>query len=271
MEAVAPTPHEVETFYDEFGRKQLRNFVYGNARISAAVDLVVSLLDGGPGRLLCFGCGVGVEANMLTDRLPEYEILGVDISGKSIDIARQLFESDQLKFQAGGVESIQPSPPFDVVTLVDVYEHIPRADWPNFNRSLGELLSSNGIVVLSAPTPAYQTWLHENNPAGLQIIDESVALSDIEVLADDLDATVTYYCTITMGMTHQYEHAVLVRNLLLEKYTPPPPVPAPRNPFQRLGRRVVNRLRPVCGWKTETPPEEIRRKFVKARVGIDVD
>jgi len=59
--------------------------------------------------------------------------------------------------------------PYDMITLLDVYEHIPRSEWAQFNAILRAAIADDGTIVVTVPSPLHQNHLLQVNPSGLQI------------------------------------------------------------------------------------------------------
>jgi SAM-dependent methyltransferase len=76
-----------------------------------------------PRRVLDFGCGTGSSAPFLL-KLPEIqELVGVDVSAKSIEVARRLHESDRVKFHSS--TEFAPQADMDLAFCNGVFHHIP--------------------------------------------------------------------------------------------------------------------------------------------------
>jgi SAM-dependent methyltransferase len=75
-----------------------------------------------PARILDFGCGTGSATPFLLQLTGAREIVGVDISAKSIEIARQKFGSERAKFET--LEASQPAGNFDLAFCNGVFHHI---------------------------------------------------------------------------------------------------------------------------------------------------
>ena len=103
-----------------------------------------------PKNLLDVGCGEGRLAEFLRSRC-NCKYVGVDIAKSAIQFAEILNNSSSnCYFKAGSVQEV--SGLYDVITLVEVLEHIPDADIDSFIETLKSRLSSNGKLVISVPT-----------------------------------------------------------------------------------------------------------------------
>jgi 2-polyprenyl-3-methyl-5-hydroxy-6-metoxy-1,4-benzoquinol methylase len=99
----------------------------------------------GKGRLLDIGCGVGIFAKMAQQR--GWETHGVDISEEAVEIARSRAGVHAI---AGTLtEARFPDRFFDVITLLDVFEHFPN---PTVElEEIGRILKDDGLILLNTP------------------------------------------------------------------------------------------------------------------------
>jgi SAM-dependent methyltransferase len=108
-------------------------------------------LDHTPRRILDFGCGTGSATPFFLDAFPGCEVLGVDVSARSIEVARQQHGSDRATFCTMGI--YRPDGSFDLAYCNGVFHHIP----------LGERADAAKYVYDSMkPGGAFALW--ENNP-----------------------------------------------------------------------------------------------------------
>ena len=84
-------------------------------------------------RVLDIGCGPGTLAHDIATRTGA-SVVGVDISERSIAVARQRFAHPGVQYEVSDVRSSLPTGRFDVVVLSNVLEHLP--DRPQLLRSL---------------------------------------------------------------------------------------------------------------------------------------
>jgi ubiquinone biosynthesis O-methyltransferase len=99
-------------------------------------------------RVLDVGCGNGSELALPLARLG-FQVTGIDIHGPSIEHAKQLgVDIKNLSYICGRVEDLK-SPPYDVVILSEVLEHLRE---PRFLLSAAlEHLNKNGMIIVTVP------------------------------------------------------------------------------------------------------------------------
>src|SRR3546814_6730143 len=83
---------------------------------------------------------------MLLDRVPS--ITGVDRSPRAIRFARA-FHPD-IDFRVGDASSL--SDQFDLVTAIEVLEHVPNDELPAFIRALRDRCRPGGYLIVSVPS-----------------------------------------------------------------------------------------------------------------------
>ncbi len=101
--------------------------------------------------VLDYGCGIGGSSPILLEVLCPKEVIGVDVSPRSIDVARARFASSQLKFFT--VSEYVPDGSVDLVYCNGVFHHIPPA-----RRSA----ALDWIRSVLRPGALFAMW--ENNP-----------------------------------------------------------------------------------------------------------
>jgi trans-aconitate methyltransferase len=259
-----PDADTITSYYDETLGQRLRDYVFGNERLEAAIELSASLIDRSIEKVLEVGCGLGISAAELAQRRDWLTVHGVDISPKSIAAAARLFAGDdRLIFDVGDMREPPRLAPYDLITMFDVYEHIPRDHWPAFNAVIAASLSRDGVIVVTVPSPWHQDYLARENPTGLQIVDETVRGEDLAVLARDVGGHVMKLNTVSIWNSHDYIHAVIRRN--------PPYGPLRWVRPEGLWRRVAGRL---SAWRCSAKRRrtaEIRSKQVFERLGVRVE
>ena len=139
--------------------------------------------------MLDIGCGIGWSSNEIKRHAPDATIVGVDLTPHLVDIAECLFEVSKLSFVACDITDARRlgAERFDRVIMLDIYEHIRKAQRIQAHRSLFSLLTSDGVVILTGPSIEHQQRLRELG-AGLQPVDEDVSEDDVAQINALLDA-----------------------------------------------------------------------------------
>jgi SAM-dependent methyltransferase len=104
--------------------------------------------------LLDFGCGDGATTPLLLQALNAKSAIGVDVSAKSLEIARKRHAGERIRYEAIG--EFQPSGQTDLAYCNGVFHHIPQAQRAAALAILHGALRVEGI---------FSFW--ENNPWSL--------------------------------------------------------------------------------------------------------
>lgn len=122
-------------------------------------------------KLLDVGCGVGEFDNILTRS--NYNITGVDISNKSLDVARKLnpnvvyIEYDGLKLPFNDCE-------FDIAISICVMHHVNPDEWQNFIDEIYRVLKPGGIILIVEHNP--------HNPLTVKVVNSCPMDADATLL-----------------------------------------------------------------------------------------
>lgn len=202
----------VKKFYDEFaGRMLLNDFHNYNLRHSAIKNFCDNFIPAGS-RILEIGCGLGIISKHLQKKA--LSITALDISEQNIKIASSFAAKSNSLFRVlnviDDVKKIKNFGKFDVVVIFDVIEHISQKLYKNLFELIESVLSENGTVLLSYPSPEYQMFLKGNKSEALQIIDETVFLNDI---LNSTKLFLYYFSYKNVWDYNQYIHLVLKKNI----------------------------------------------------------
>ena len=113
------------------------------------------------GKILDYGCGIGLLSQALLKALPKAQIHGFDVSSASIEHVAQslkehgLFTFDEQKLQSG----------YDAIVVANVFHHIVPAKRTEVMAKLKQLLSPTGKIVIFEHNPF--------NPLTRKIVRES--------------------------------------------------------------------------------------------------
>jgi SAM-dependent methyltransferase len=111
--------------------------------ISFVADLVANR---SPDSLLDVGCGDG---RLLFEVSPyARRTSGVDLSQRAVSFAKIFNPNSEIKC----TDVADLTGQYDVVTMIDVLEHVPDESLPNFLAAVSARLSAGGLLVVTAPT-----------------------------------------------------------------------------------------------------------------------
>jgi SAM-dependent methyltransferase len=105
-----------------------------------------------PHKLMDFGCGVGLATPFLLEEFgSDSQIIGVDVSSDSLEIARSKYASGNISFQS--LDNYTPNQSIDLVYCNGVFHHIPLDERDSAVHYVRNSLRPGGFFAL---------W--ENNP-----------------------------------------------------------------------------------------------------------
>ncbi len=244
---------EVRGYYDAHVAHKIRDFIEGNERVEKAFQ-TIARWAGEPSRVLEIGCGIGQTCWRMSRLWPEAEVIGLDISPASLKVARALFRGPRVSFLEGPLAKDLGRGPFDLIVLMDVYEHIAVPDRPGLHEAIKGLRASEGRVILAFPTPRKQAWLREHRPEGLQPVDEDIDLDVVRELARDTGTDVLLFQEIDVWNEGDYAHAALGTR-------------SEWRPSRALGAAAVLRRRARELIRPVMPPRAARLNLVRRRLG----
>jgi len=165
----------VQVFYDNFAQAQIQSGISKrNLKIQEWTEKFgLKKTD----NVLEIGCGIGTQTELLAKFLIGGTITAIDISPKSIEVAKKRLQSyKQVTFITGDIITLefQPKNKFDVVVLPDVIEHIPLESHDKLFSKLRSLLKDDGFIIIHIPNPNYLAWCTENKKELLQVIDQPI-------------------------------------------------------------------------------------------------
>jgi trans-aconitate methyltransferase len=206
-----PTLESIQAYYDERIDEKIRDFTHANPRIEAAVQLIAEWAPPKPARILEIGCGIGATAWRMARAWPHAEVVGADVSSVSIEVAKTCFRLPNLSYREVLIKEGFLQGKFDLVLLMDTYEHIALDDRGTLHAAIKSLLSDEARLVLTVPTPAALNYARTTNPSDLQPVDENVTPTDILVLAKETYTQLLYYKEVGIWQYGDYAHFVLGR------------------------------------------------------------
>ncbi|MBI3895007.1 MAG: class I SAM-dependent methyltransferase [Acidobacteria bacterium] len=125
-------------------------------------------------RLLDFGCGTGASTFAIAQSLPETEVVGIELEGALIEVARRIADFRGLAnaqfLQSSDAENLPPNVGmFDFVMLCAVYEHLLPNERKNLMPKLWSVLKPGGIIFINQTPHRY--FPYEHHSTGLWLIN----------------------------------------------------------------------------------------------------
>ena len=168
--------NEISDFYDEYVQRQIKTGA--NERL---ISLYKRLLNRGlnaDSKVLELGCGERIFTKLLAKKVKNGIIEAVDLSEKSVAVAKnELKDRNNIHFDVADVVKYQPkNSDFDMITLMDVIEHIPLEHHAELFANLAKIATEKTNIIINIPNPQYIGYARINHPESLQVIDQEVEL-----------------------------------------------------------------------------------------------
>ena len=204
----------ISDYYDKFRKTRMSRYrILGNRRLDLAARRAAALIRDGD-VVADFGCGIGVVAEEMSRAGDGVQVVAVDVSGANIDYAKRTVKRRNVRFQKVGVtdgcDALKElrSNGYNLITLIDVIEHIEAGERPGLLAQLADISADNAYLLLTYPSPEYQRYLAEHRPQELQIIDNALERDVLLSEAADAGWTLKSFQYVDVWMSNQYIHAV---------------------------------------------------------------
>jgi len=144
--------HYVPQFHP--GYSQTYSWPWGLYYVSAMEFVLEQVKSLNPSTVADVGTGDGRLVRELACLLPNASVAGIDYSKRAIQLARAL--NPTLDFRCIDIINEEINESFAVVTLIEVFEHIPSELAEQFAAALWPLVEADGHLIVTVP--------HENVP-----------------------------------------------------------------------------------------------------------
>lgn len=206
----------VKDFYNDFVNYQTNSGI--NERIYTLYKKMRSLNLVSSSNVLELGCGIGVMTKLLSNRVKEGYIEAVDLSDKSIELAKSKLDKKNISFFVGDVVNYIPEKKnYDFITLFDVIEHIPIEKHFDLFKNLAKLSDDNTKIVINIPNPEFIDYLTKNDPSSLQIIDQPIPLRTILTNAETNGLQILNFDTYSIWVENDYQFIVIQKKTDYDK------------------------------------------------------
>lgn len=216
------SPEQTRSFYALDMARRTRARIHGNLRVDLATEFILGHIRHDH-RVLDIGCGIGIATERIAAVARNGHVYGMDISNDHIAYCRRTIKRDNASFHESDIladfESVAAilGAKVDVVTLVDVIEHLPPDQAAGLFSKLPTILVPGAQVLLTFPSPEYQKQLYEDPAARLQPVDLVLEVEDVQKLARRAGMSITSFSYVDVWQRNQYIHCVLSGNLSLER------------------------------------------------------
>lgn len=196
---------EVTQFYDNFLGYLQQDRQRDNPRHLYIKQRLQQIIQPGH-KVLDLGCGIGITTEFIHS-LGVEKVIGVDLSPKLIEYAKSTVANVQ--FIAHDITTLELNEQYDVISLCDVMEHVPRDRYPDLFRVIRKHLKEEGIVFITIPDPEYLDFIRKVMPDKLQIIDNSILYQEINDLCRDNQLSIKFFNAYKIFIDNEYNEYVI--------------------------------------------------------------
>ncbi|MEW6467719.1 MAG: class I SAM-dependent methyltransferase [Bacteroidota bacterium] len=215
----SPENKDISKFYDDYTAHQKKIGVNIRHR-----TILKNLKKNGlrpDSRVLEVGCGIGSVTQLIARYCSRGRVVAVDISPKSIDIAKKLHKNlRNIEFLVSDMSDFSHQVKFDFVVLPDVLEHIPVENHRHLFRIIRDCTHPDSTVFINIPDPRYLKWVQKHRPDLLQVIDQALSTDELLNNIYPNDFYLVSLNTYSLGVKEgDYQCLVLKRNKELDRVT----------------------------------------------------
>jgi 2-polyprenyl-3-methyl-5-hydroxy-6-metoxy-1,4-benzoquinol methylase len=167
------------------------------------------------GRVLDVGCGFGLWSSYFSLVAPQRSIVGVDISERRVEVARDVKRKlglERNEYRVGTVEGSGVEGPFDGIVVLDVLHHVAPEHQRPMLEHLVSLLAPGGVLIVKdittdSPFKLKFTEILDRVMVGF---DEPLAYRHHHDWSDELEALGLSTRVVRVSDVLPYPHVVLV-------------------------------------------------------------
>jgi 2-polyprenyl-3-methyl-5-hydroxy-6-metoxy-1,4-benzoquinol methylase len=233
---------EIKDFYEKFSKNLIRDKINPNPRHQKIISYLKNVFQKyNFNNALEIGCGIGIISEFISKNVPE--VTGIDISEENIKFAKATVK--KVEFHCSDFLEFPVKEKFDLITLFDVLEHIPKEIHPDVFKKINEISNSNTIIIMTIPDPYYLLYIREHSPEKLQVIDESIYLDEIIQIFEANNLKVLFFEKYGIDYGDQYNLYLL--SCKKKQYELTRPYLADNNFLVRYFGKLVNKIRRYSG------------------------
>ncbi len=203
------TTKEIKNYYDGFLDHLKHDHIRENPR-HAKIRKDLRRIIRKDMNVLDLGCGTGITTKYIAEL--GAKVVGIDISPRLIQFARENSDHQNIEYRIGDITDFSLNKKyFDVICLIDIMEHIPRAKIPNLIRNIGRYSYNDTTIYLNIPDARLLSWMREKYPERLQIIDEAYPMAEILNWFNSINFEVIKNEIYGIDLPNQYMSYIFVR------------------------------------------------------------
>ena len=233
---------EIKDFYEKFAQNLIRDKINPNPRHQKIIGYLKKVFQKYNFKnALEIGCGIGIISEFISKSVPD--VTGIDISGENIKFAKATVK--KVDFHCSDFLEFPVKAKFDVITLFDVLEHLPKETHQNVFKRITEISNPTTILIMTIPDPYYLSYVRKNNPEKLQVVDESIYLDVLVSIFNENKLEVLKFEKYGIDYENQYNFYLL--GYRKEQYILEMPFTDNKNIVLKIYRKISNKIKQLTG------------------------
>ena len=167
-------------------------------------------------KVLELGCGIGILSKFMAQL--GAKVTAVDLSPKLIEYAQRESAHENIEYVNHDITNMMPATTYDVIVLADVFEHIPCEKINNLMTIIKNASHENTVIYLNIPDGRFQSFMKENHPELLQIVDEVYPLPEIIVTFRLAGFTPIKIDMYGIDVVYQYNEVLFIPDDRMKRY-----------------------------------------------------
>jgi|SRR5690554_618192 len=197
---------EVKEFYEKFSKTLIRDKIYPNSRHYKIKSYLRNIFfENQIEKVLEIGCGIGILSEYISKK--GKKVTSIDISEENIKFAKSTVKN--VEFHAGDFLEFSFNDKYDLITLFDVLEHIPKEKYSIVFKKIKELSNENSLIVITIPDAQFLNYTREHRPEILQVVDESIYFNELKNIIDEKNLEILKYEKYGIDYDNQYRFFLL--------------------------------------------------------------
>lgn len=208
----------VENFYDQFGDDQQKIGI--NIRHLFIINKLKTENLNSHSKVLEIGCGIGTVTELIAKIVTNGKVLSIDISPKSISIAKQrLKDYKNVDFLVSDMSNFSNNEKFDFIVFPDVLEHIPIDQHFDLFKKIRNIVSEECTICINIPHANYINWCRKNHPESLQIIDQPLDISVLTSIIYEIGFKLEQLTSYKLHHNQNDYQFMIFKNFFPEEFT----------------------------------------------------
>ena len=233
---------EIKDFYNNFSKNLIRDKIYPNPRHKKIISYLKKLFKiYSFSNALEIGCGIGIISKFISKNVPD--VTGIDISEENIKFAKAT--NDGISFYSADFLEYPTKEKYDLITLFDVLEHIPKQIHPDVFRKIKNLSNSNTKIIITIPDPDYLSYIRAHSPEKLQVVDECIYLDEMIQILKENDLDILLFEKYGIDSADQYN--IYLLQYKNTEYKIMPVTKSDSNLIENYFGKFMNRIKRISG------------------------